>query len=78
MKKSAGTPSLGVLLWPCVPTLELVQVAERHHGTNLHWISVQQDSESRSCFLCSTHWQTKEEAALLAILLQEVRDRNKV
>ena len=62
-------------------TLELVPVADRHHGTTLqicgYWISVQLDSESRSCFLFSTHWQAKEEAILLAILLEEVRDRSK-
>ena len=60
------------------PTLELVQSAERHHGTRAPdacpWIPVQLDAQPRSCLLCSTHRQTKEEAVLLTVLLEKVYD----
>ena len=64
------------------PTLELVKVVERHHGTNLQLRALGtqfcgEDSEPTGCLLRSTYGQTKKEVVLLAILLEEVCHRDK-
>ena len=62
------------------PAYELAPTDDRHHEiTNpSYWSSVQLDPEPRDCLLGCTHWQATEEATFLTILLEEVRDRDKV
>ena len=61
--------------------IEMFPIVDRpwHQAANAcHRIPIQLDSEPRDCLLCSSHRQTKEEAVLLTILLEEVCDRDNV